>query len=72
MEFSQIQRGSGTEKQGMDMIVTAAKKWYRGVVSPFELIKDNKKYMNDFNNQYNDVIIIDDDYEKRIKNIKWK
>ena len=41
MEFSQIQRGSGTEKQGMDMIVTAAKKWYRGVVSPFELIKDN-------------------------------
>ena len=25
----------------MDMIVTAAKKWYRGVVSPFELIKDN-------------------------------
>ena len=36
------------------------------------LIKDNKKYMNDFNNQYNDVIIIDDDYEKSIKNIKWK
>ncbi len=36
------------------------------------LIKDNQKYMNDFNNQYNDVIIIDDDYEKSIKNIKWK
>ena len=36
------------------------------------LIKDNQKYMNDFNNQFNDVIIIDDDYEKSIKNIKWK
>ena len=35
-------------------------------------IKDNQKYMNDFNNQFNDVIIIDDDYEKSIKNIKWK
>ena len=34
------------------------------------LIKDNQKYMNDFNNQYNDLIIIDDDYEKSIKNIK--
>ena len=32
------------------------------------LIKDNQKYMNDFNNQYNDLIIIDDDYEKSIKN----
>ena len=36
------------------------------------LIKDNQKYMNDFNNQYNNLIIIDDDYEKSIKNIKWK
>ena len=29
------------------------------------LIKDNQKYMNDFNNQYNDLIIIDDDYERK-------
>ena len=33
------------------------------------LIKDNHKYMNNFNNQYSDLIIIDDDYEKSIKNI---